>query len=493
MSTEIDNNSRASNPTSSLVVNPGGQNLDLYDITDDQDDFQTQLSYREKQKLKRQRHDQNSDELSSFTPKRNRNDNNNNNNNNDILQQRINENINNNQYATSSYFNTNQIYRKLGNELSGQKKQQRVSFPPFYIEFKEESKFPHNDVSIIKDINRKCKINLTYGRPVVIKQEKCYLLYADTTTQFDFLLNIQNWPDRICDSQYVVELPRKIPFSYSIVVKNIPAQWNVVGFGEELKQRYSTIVRAERLFINGGRPISKVRVDFSSNKELTEILKMKRILLDDDYTSYQIEPYVPPTRILRCYNHVYDRNCQNEIRCAHCQGGHMAGNPSCPVKIERRQVKIQQNKPSNVNQSSVRQQQGVWVNMPGRLLFSDAPRTPSMNQNTKYGKEERDMIEKINDTTMAIMQNQKDLHEQFMVLNEKMVNHVNLINDIICPLIREISNIIYGQVKGQNTQKITPLYNKLVNYMGKSNISQVSNENANVQRSNDENINSLAT
>ncbi|CAF4532394.1 unnamed protein product [Didymodactylos carnosus] len=126
----------------------------------------------------------------------------------------------------------------------------------------------------------------------------------------------------------------------------------------------------------------------------------------------------------------------------------MAGNPSCPMKIERRQVKIQQNKPSNDNQSSVRQQQGVWVNMPGRLLFGDAPRTPSMNQNTKYGKEERDMIEKINDTTMAIMRNQKDLHEQFMVLNGKMENHVNLINDIICPLIREISNIIYGQVKG---------------------------------------------
>ncbi|CAF0962935.1 unnamed protein product [Didymodactylos carnosus] len=178
----------------------------------------------------------------------------------------------------------------------------------------------------------------------------------------DFLLNTENWPDRICNNQHSVELPRKIPSSFSIVVKNVPAQRNAAGFGEELKQRYSTIVRAERLFIKGGRPISKVRVDFSSNKDLAEILKMKRILLDDEYTSYQVEPYVPSIHIVRCYicqayddhiaayctnkenpicfkcgqNHVYNRNCQNETRCAHCQGGHMAGNLNCPVKIERR-------------------------------------------------------------------------------------------------------------------------------------------------------------
>ncbi|CAF1130400.1 unnamed protein product [Didymodactylos carnosus] len=98
-----------------------------------------------------------------------------------------------------------------GNDLSGHKKQQRVS--PFRIKFKEESKFPHNDVSIIKDINPKY-----------------------TATQFDFLLNTENWLDRICDSQYLVELPKNIRSSYSIAVKNVPAQWNAVGFGDEPNQ-----------------------------------------------------------------------------------------------------------------------------------------------------------------------------------------------------------------------------------------------------------------
>ncbi|CAM4823966.1 unnamed protein product [Rotaria magnacalcarata] len=115
----------------------------------------------------------------------------------------------------------------------------------------------------------------------------------------------------------------------------------------------------------GGRPILRIRVDFSTNKELSEILKIKRILLDDDNTAYTIEPYVPPSRILRCYicqqyddhvaahcpnkdkpicfkcgqQHNYNPECQNEICCAHCKGSHMAGNPSCRSKIETRESK----------------------------------------------------------------------------------------------------------------------------------------------------------
>ncbi|CAF1393647.1 unnamed protein product [Didymodactylos carnosus] len=415
MGSEIDKDNRVTNSISNPnVCNPDNHNIDLEDITDNHDDFQTQLSHREKQKLKRQRHDQNGDESSNFTPKRNRNDNN------DSHQKRISENTN--QYATSSYFNTNRIYRKQD-------------------------------------------------------QEKCYLLYADTATQFNFLLNTENWPDGICNNQYSVELLRKIS-SFSIVVKNVPAQWNAADFGEELKQSYSTIVRAERFFIKGGRPISKVRVDFSPNKELAEILKMKRILLDDEYTSYQIGPYVPPIHIVRCYicqayddhiaaycpnkenpicfkceqNHVYDRTCQNETRCAHCQGGHMAGNPNCPVKIERRQIKTQQNRTSNDKQMPlVPQQQGIWANTPGRLPLCNASITSLTNDNTNYWKEQR-----------------------------------------------EISNIIYGQVKGQNKQKLTPLYNKLMNYMGNNDIKFGNgNDEVNVQQyceqSSDENMNSLVT
>ncbi|CAF4966340.1 unnamed protein product [Rotaria sp. Silwood1] len=73
-------------------------------------------------------------------------------------------------------------------------------------------------------------------------------------------------------------------------------------------------------------------------------------LMHDDNTAFAVEPYIPPIRILRCYNcqvyddhiaahcpnkdnpvcfrcaqhHPYNPNCNNVIKCAHCQGDHMA-------------------------------------------------------------------------------------------------------------------------------------------------------------------------
>ncbi|CAF4479224.1 unnamed protein product [Rotaria sp. Silwood2] len=80
------------------------------------------------------------------------------------------------------------------------------------------------------------------------------------------------------------------------------------------------------------------------------------MLLDDGNTAFDAERYLRPARILRYYNcqvyddhiaahspkkdnpvcfrcaqhHPYISNCNNVIKCAHCQCDHMAGNASCP-------------------------------------------------------------------------------------------------------------------------------------------------------------------
>jgi hypothetical protein len=85
-------------------------------------------------------------------------------------------------------------------------------------------------------------------------------------------------------------------------------------FGNELKQHYPSMVRVAYVYMRGGRPLSKVHIDFSSYKDLSMILKSKRILLDDDNTTFAVEPYLPSTRILRCYNcQAYDDHI-----AAHC-------------------------------------------------------------------------------------------------------------------------------------------------------------------------------
>jgi hypothetical protein len=41
-----------------------------------------------------------------------------------------------------------------------------------------DDKYPATDVSIIKEINKKCNLNLTYGRMSTSKTNKCYLTGA---------------------------------------------------------------------------------------------------------------------------------------------------------------------------------------------------------------------------------------------------------------------------------------------------------------------------
>ncbi|CAF4751839.1 unnamed protein product, partial [Rotaria magnacalcarata] len=58
----------------------------------------------------------------------------------------------------------------------------------------------------------------------------CYLLYTSTTAQFEYLMCQSNWPNKICNSEYKVDLPSKIPSSYSIVAQNVPSQWSAEAF-----------------------------------------------------------------------------------------------------------------------------------------------------------------------------------------------------------------------------------------------------------------------
>ncbi|CAM4816831.1 unnamed protein product [Rotaria magnacalcarata] len=68
--------------------------------------------------------------------------------------------------GTSSYFNNHRTFRKQANESSSKKQQQqqqqqqyRESFPPCRIKLKEDN-YPVQDVTIIKELNKKCKLNL---------------------------------------------------------------------------------------------------------------------------------------------------------------------------------------------------------------------------------------------------------------------------------------------------------------------------------------------
>ncbi|CAF3759623.1 unnamed protein product [Rotaria socialis] len=236
----------------------------------------------------------------------------------------------------------------------------RSTFPPFRISFAADS--TPSELSIIKDINKHCHIGLSYGRYSSTGSNKCFLIYANSSEQFDRLMDKTIWPIQICSLDYEILFPSKVPTSYSIVAIGVPAQWKLEQFESDIKKQYPTIIKVERLYVKDRIPISKVRIDFSSNQEVKKIIQNKSLLLDDENTSFMIQPYSSPAKILCCsncqqyndhiaancprmdkptcfrcdLNHPFNPNCSNKICCANCGQSHMAGSPSCPLKVEER-------------------------------------------------------------------------------------------------------------------------------------------------------------
>ncbi|CAF1326787.1 unnamed protein product [Rotaria magnacalcarata] len=226
---------------------------------DNQDDFQ--YPYRHTRKRRNDYGDGEGSTQSSCTPKRRNTAQINN------LSCKSNDNQENIPTTTttaSSYFSNYKIYRKHTNDSSdhkhlhvsssNNKQQQRESFPPFRIKLKDD-KYPVQDVTIIKELNKQCKLNLTYGRMSTSNKDRHYLLYSNTAAQFETLLDNSNWPATICNCEYSIEIPRRFPASYSVVVLDIPTQWNIQSFCDELKERYKTIIKGERLFVKAASAI----------------------------------------------------------------------------------------------------------------------------------------------------------------------------------------------------------------------------------------------
>ena len=403
---------------------------------------------------------------------------------------------------SNQYFNSNNIRqepseispRSTGNGTNSATR--RPSFPPVRITFTDDE--CPSELSIIKDINKHCRISLSYGRYSSIGQKKSFLLYANSSEQFDRLMEKKMWPSQICSLDYLIDFPSKVPSSYSIVVLGIPAQWNLTEFEIDIKKQYPTIIKAERLYIKGGIPISKVRIDFSSNQEINKILKDKRLLLDDENTSFAIQPYTPPLKVLRCYNcqqyndhiatncphkdnpvcfrcgqnHAYNPNCMNKISCANCHQDHLAGNPNCRVKIEERKkfqsslIKPIMNK-SNQQKSSY----PVWTTnetVPNTILHPSSPVEVSHGNSDPMvfldiSKKLDLIMTKIENFSIEqekIKSSIVNFNKQLVVCHEEINTMKEFIFDKLCTFIGEISETISGKCKLVEKDKLRVLSSK---------------------------------
>jgi hypothetical protein len=266
-----------------------------------------------------------------------------------------------------------------------------------------------------------------------------------------------------------------------------------------IKKQYATILKVERLYVKGGIPISKVRIDFASNRELSGILKNKRLLLDEENTSYPIQPYTPPMKILRCYNcqeyndhvaancprkdtpvcfrcgqnHPFNPNCQNKVCCAHCNGAHLSGSPNCQVKIEERRKRIVSAQPTN---RDLRQQpiasSSVWNNdtsypaAPTSLFYRTTAHTDlnSATANVELAKKIDLLLAKVDvlATEQARSTNNMDiLLQNYNACRYELNTIKSFLRETISPYLCELSETVLGKSKPTEKVKLRTAYEGL--------------------------------
>ena len=85
----------------------------------------------------------------------------------------------------------------------------RSTFPPFQINFATEH--VPLELFIFKEINKVCQMNLSYGRFSSVWDKKGFLLFTNTSQQFDRLIDKSVWPSQICLIDVSIDFPNKVP------------------------------------------------------------------------------------------------------------------------------------------------------------------------------------------------------------------------------------------------------------------------------------------
>ena len=308
------------------------------------------------------------------------------------------------------------------------------------------------------------------------------------------------WPLQLCEIDYTIDFPSKVPPSYSIVVLGVPAQWDLGEFEDNIKKQYPTTIKVERLYARGGVPVSKIRIDFSSNEEVTLILKKKKLLIDEENTPFEILPYTPPIKILRCYNcqqyndhiaancphkdnpvcfrcgqnHPFNPKCTNKICCANCKEEHLAGSPSCKVKIEERnkfKINMTSSNRSHLNQR--KELPTAWTDPTKKLFIGDEssnltvatttlldnPNPPSSS--TLEISNKLDLILSKIDNLSAEHDNLKtsliNCNQHLTTCKQMIFLLKEFITEKICPLITEVGEGLIGKKQDIDKKKIRPL------------------------------------
>ena len=321
---------------------------------------------------------------------------------------------------------------------SAHDKKMKPNFPPFKLEFERQHK--PAEIQVLNELVKHNKnLNVSSALYSSYPQTRhVLLLFANDSSSYELLFENKAWPNSICGLSFNVKFPHRIPTSYSIIVNQIPRNWDIASIQPLIATRYPSMVQAVRMF-RESKPTNRIRIDFRSNDDVQAILQCSNIYIDS--IRYPASPYKPLARIDRCFRcqqfghkstnctnepkcykcgepHEYQKVCSNAVKCANCLGSHMAGAPECLVKISYRKEQ-QQNNPRLPNNSS----KYPYLSSPAQL-YSNILKTTTPLPQTNIQKNrlfQRQESSHTNDSSLIIATIKEEINRSQNILMERIM------------------------------------------------------------------------
>ncbi|CAF2757610.1 unnamed protein product [Rotaria sp. Silwood2] len=237
----------------------------------------------------------------------------------------------------------------------------RYAFPPFIIKFQQDI----NGSSVIKYIVTHYSYNYNFNLHFAghrLKHKRDLLLFVNDRESLSMLYDAAKWPLTIESLNYEKTLPNHLSPQFSLVLKHVPFDIETDTLLTNIKNTYTDVMNAHRIFNKSQQPTALVRLDINNVNVIDELFDKKFLYIDN--LRLRVMEYLAPAKVLicgKCYQIGHFRStCKSTLEycntcgfnsndlnrhkekydkkqcCIRCKGSHDSNDVSCPdVKTYR--------------------------------------------------------------------------------------------------------------------------------------------------------------
>lgn len=349
----------------------------------------------------------------------------------------------------------------------------RYAFPPFILKFNQAVTEKIIIDLIFGHFKSNYNLDLNFAGHK-LKNNGTLVLFVKDRESFSVLFKESNWPTLIDSMNYERILPKFLPPQFSILIKNVPIDWDINTLLLDLKTDYPDITSAHRLIDKKEKPTTFVRLDINNVLSIDELISKKFIYVNN--LRFSTTEYIAPAKVLictRCFKigHFksscrskfdycrncgevcYDSNthklkCDKITCCIRCKGPHDAMDTKCPdIKLYRSTL-TQSLLPHSNRIKTQQQQHPKYVNNP-----KDYPALIP-NKNDYYNNANNAWrYTRVNDNPLDIDQRMNDLYNKVYNIEVNMNRLLDLNNNYLDQL-HQVQKVVMNLNQNLQLQQI---------------------------------------